>query len=128
MPRDLAPRLRMIIHSPEMISVQHRREGAVEGQDLESMTREIEFANNLRTQERNDVRADREFETGKNFFRHCRATEHMPAFEHEHALARAREVGGVDQAVVAAANDNDVVFLSHRKATQSRIEIRRLCG
>src|SRR5258706_9102265 len=116
MPRDLTPRLRMIIDAPKVIAVRHRCEGAVEGQDLEPMTREIEFANNLRAQKRDDVGANRKFETGKDFLRHRGAAKHVPALEHQHALAGAREICSVDQAVVAAANYNDVIFLGHHVA------------
>ena len=77
------------------------------------MTRQIEFANNLRTEQRNDVGTNGEFEAGKNFFGDCRAAEHMPALEYKHALARAREIRGVHQAVVTSADDDAIVFLFH---------------
>ena len=60
-------------------------------------------------QQRDDVRADRELEAGKDLFGDRRAAEHVAPLEHEHLAARARQVGGVDEAVVAAADDDDVV-------------------
>src|SRR5258706_2887602 len=113
MPRNLASRLRMIVHAPQMISVRHRCKGTVERQDLESMTRKIELANNLGTQQRHDVRAHRKLEAGKDLFGYGGAAEHVPALKYEHALARTREVCGVDQPVVAAADYNDFVFVTH---------------
>src|SRR5712671_2261794 len=113
MPRDLTARLSMIVHSPQMVTVRHRCKGTVERQDLESMTRKIELANNLRTQKRHDVRANRKLEAGKDLFGYGGATEHVPALKYEHALARTREVCGVDQPVVAAADYNYVVFVTH---------------
>ena len=113
MPRNLAPRLRVIVDPPEVVAAGHRRKGAIEWQDLQTMPRQIEFANDLRAEQGNDVRTDREPESGKNFFRHTRATEHVPALEHEHTLARARQVRSIYQTVVATADDDDVVFVSH---------------
>jgi hypothetical protein len=37
----------------------------------------------------------------------------MPALEHQHTASGAREVGGVNQTVMATANDDDVVFVGH---------------
>src|SRR6267154_4735897 len=114
MPRDLTPRLGMIVDAPQMISVGHRRERAVERQNLQAMTRQIQFANDLRAEQGNDVRTNRELETRKDFLGHRGAAQHMPSFEYEHTFARARQIRGINQAVVAAADYNDVIFLSHR--------------
>ena len=40
---------------------------------------------------------------------HGRAAEHVTAFEHENFLAGARQIGGVDQAVVASADHDHIV-------------------
>ena len=109
MPRDLAARLGVIVHAPEIVAVRHRRERAVERQDLQAMPRQIEFANDFRPEQGNDVGADGELEAGKDFFGHRGAAEHVPPLEHQH-LARARQVRGVHQAVVSAADDDDVVM------------------
>ena len=74
------------------------------------MTRQIEFANNLRTEQGNDVGTNREFEAGKHFFGDCCAAEHMPALEYKHALARAREIRSVNQAIMTTADDDAVVL------------------
>src|SRR5215470_11974431 len=38
------------------------------------------------------------------------AAKHMAAFQHEYLFARTREIGGVDQPVVASADYDDVIF------------------
>src|SRR6266436_741895 len=113
MPRNFAPRLRMIVDAPEIIAAGHWREGAIERKNLQSVPRQIEFANDFRAEQGNDVRANGEFEAGKNFFGDRGAAEHIPALEHQHALTRTREISRVNQPVVAAANDDAVVFLTH---------------
>jgi hypothetical protein len=37
----------------------------------------------------------------------------MPAFEHQHTFASARKIRRVNEPIVSAANDDDVVFVSH---------------
>ena len=69
----------------------------------------IEVANDLRPQQRDHVRADRELEPRHDLFRAGRAAEHVPALQHQHFLAGALQIGSIDQAVVAAADDDDVV-------------------
>ena len=113
MPGNLAPRLRVIVDPPQVVTAGHRREGAVERENLQAMTGKIEFPNDLRAEQGNDVRTDRELESGENFFRHARSTEYVAALEHEHTLARARQIRGIYQSVVATADDDDVVFLIH---------------
>ena len=109
MTRDLAARLRVIVHAPEVVAVRHRRERAVERQDFEAVSRQIEVADDLRPQQRHDVRADRELEAGKDFFGDGGAAEHVAPLEHEDLPARAREVGGGGQPVVASADDDGVI-------------------
>ena len=113
---DLAPRARVVAHAPEVVAVRHGREGAVEGQDLEPVPRQVQLADDLGPQQRHHVRADRELEAGEDFLGHGRAAEHVAALEHEHLLAGAGQVGGGDEAVVAAADDDRVVGLGHEDA------------
>ena len=74
------------------------------------MARQIELADDLGPQQRDDVRADGELEAGEDLFGDRRAAEHVAPLEHEHLAPRARQIGGGDQAVVAAADDDDVVI------------------
>src|SRR5215510_10387216 len=113
MTSNFQPCLRMVVDTPKVIAVRHRRECAVERKDLEAMARQIEFADDFGPQQGNYVGTNREFESGKNFFSDCRPAEHMATLQHEHALSRAREIGCVDQSVVAAADDDTVVFGVH---------------
>src|SRR5579862_670792 len=111
---DFTPRSGMVIHPPQMVAVRHRRKCPVEGKNLHPVPRQIQFANDLRTQKGYDVRRNGEFEPRKDLFRHRRAAENMSALADEDLLARSRQVRGVDQAVMAAADYNNVVFRIHR--------------
>ena len=46
---------------------------------------------------------------GKHLLGHRRAADALAPLEHQHPLARAREIGRAHQAVVAAADDDRVV-------------------
>ena len=107
---DLAAGLAVIVDAPQVVAVGHGREGAVERQDLEAVAGQIEFANDFRPQQRDDVGADGELEARENFFGAGSAAEHVTALEYQDFLAGPGEIGGVDQAVVAAANDDGVVL------------------
>ena len=111
--RDFAMRAAVIVHAPEIVAAGHGREGAVERQDFEAVARQVEVADDFRPQQRDHVRADRELEARVDLFGDGGAAEHVAALEHENFLAGLGQVGGVDQAVVAAADHDDVVFGSH---------------
>ena len=104
--RDLAMGLAVVVHAPQVIAVRHGRERAVERQDFQAVAGKIEVANDLRPQQRDDVGADRELESGEDFFGDRRAAEHVPALEHQNFFPGARQIGGVGQAVVASADDD----------------------
>ena len=101
--------LRVIVDAPQIVAVRHRRERPVERQDLEAVRRQVELADDLGPQQRDDVRADRVLEARVDLFGHRRAAEHVAALEHQHLPPGAREVCRADQPVVAAANHDDVV-------------------
>ncbi len=107
--RDLAAGLGVIVDPPQVVAVRHRRERAVERQDLEAMPRQVELADDLRPQQRDHVRADRELEAREYLFRDRGAADHVPPLEHQHLAPRPRQVGGVDEPVVPAADDDHVV-------------------
>src|SRR5689334_6454441 len=110
MPCNLTSRLRMIVDAPEIIAVRHRRERAVQWKNFETMTRQIQLANNFGAEERYNVRADGKLEPGKYFFSHCSAAQHMPPLKHQHAFTRAREISRVHKAIVATTDHDNVVF------------------
>ena len=106
---DLAMSFAVIVHAPQIIAAGHGRERAVERKNFEAVAREIEVADDFRPQQRDHVGADGKLEAGEDFFGAGRAAENVAAFEHQNFLSGARQVGGVDQAVVAAADYDDVV-------------------
>jgi hypothetical protein len=108
--RDLAVGLGVIVGPPEVVALRHRRERAVERQDLEPVAREIELADDLRPEQRDDVRAHREVKALEHFLGDGRAADDVAAFEHQDPAAGAGEVGGCGEAVVPRADDGDVVL------------------
>jgi hypothetical protein len=90
-----------------------RRERAVERQDVEAVAGQLELADDLRPEQRHDVRQDRETETREDLLGDRRAPEHVPLLQHDRLQPRTREIGGTDQAVVAAADHDRVVALGH---------------
>src|SRR5688500_5727053 len=93
-----------------MIAVGHRRERAVERQQLHAMARQVEVADDLWTQQRDDVGGDRKFEPGKHFFGDGGAAEHVPPLEDYDLASRTRQISSARQPVVAATDDNRVVL------------------
>ena len=108
--RNLAVRLAMIVHAPQVVAAGHGRERTVEWKNLQAMAGKIEVANNLRPQQRDHVGADRKLEPLNDLFRASRSPEHVATLEHQHFLAGAREISGIDQPVVASADDDGVVL------------------
>ena len=108
-PGDFPPRFRVIVHAPQVI-VRHRREGAIERQDLEAVPRQIEVADDLGPQQRHDVRAHRELEAGKHFLGDRGPPEHRASLEHEDLPARPGEICGGRETVVTAADHDGAVF------------------
>src|SRR5581483_4706099 len=110
---DFAMRLAVVVHAPEIVAAGHRRERSVEGKDFEAVAGKIEVANDFRPQQRDYVRTDGELESRHDFFGTGRAPEDVTALEHEDFFPGALQVGGVDQTVVSAADDDYVVRNSH---------------
>ena len=107
---NLASRLPVIIHAPQVVTIGHGRECAVERKNFQSVAGKIEVADDFRAQQRDHVRAHRELESGKHFFRDCCSAEHVPALQHQHLPAGAGQIGGVGEAIVASADHDYVVF------------------
>jgi hypothetical protein len=99
----------VVVHAPQIVAIRHRGECAVEWQDLEPVSREIELADDLGTQQRHDIRADGILESRVNLFRDGSATKDMAPFQHEDLAARSCETGGIHETVVPTADDDDVV-------------------
>ena len=73
------------------------------------MPGEIELADDVRPQQRHDVRALGEVEAGEDLFGHRRAAHDVPPLEDEHPSSRAREIGRRSEAIVAATDHDHVV-------------------
>ena len=116
---QLAHRPAVVVDSPQVVAaalgralaLAQRGERPVERQDVEAVLRELEVADDLRPQQRDDVREDAEAEAREQLLGHSGATEDWPLLEDQRLQAGAREVGRADQAVVAAADDHRVVAL-----------------
>ena len=63
-------------------------------------------------QQRDHVRTDGKTEAGEDLFRDGGAAQDMPPLEDEHGFSGPGEIGSGGQAVMATANNNDVV--AHR--------------
>ena len=119
---NLAPRFAMVIYAPQVIAIGHGREGAVQGKDFQAVAGKVEIADDLRPQQRDHVRADREFEAGKDLLGHGGPAQHVAALQYYNFLAGTRKIGGIGEPVVPAANHDCVIFRSravgrsHRKA------------
>ena len=126
---ELADRPAVVVDAPQVVARADRVAVAVlrrlpvalgtgvnvpsSGQDVEAVARQVELADDLRPEQRHDVREDREAEAREDLLGHRRAPEHVAALEHDGLQPRAREIGGADQAVVAAADHDRVVALGH---------------
>jgi predicted membrane protein len=74
---------------------------------------EVEFANDFGAEQRDDVRTFRKKKTRDDFFGNGGSAEDVTAFEAQNFLAGFGEISGVDEAVVAAADDDNVVVVRH---------------
>ena len=77
MASNLAPSFGVIVYAPEVVAVRHRREGAVQRENFQTMPRQIKLTNDLRPQQRHDVGTDGKLETGKELFGNRRAAHHI---------------------------------------------------
>src|SRR5947207_5180557 len=75
------------------------------------MPRQLELADDLRPQQADDIGEDREAEAREHLLAPGRAADTLAALQHQHLAPGAREVRGASEAIVSAANDDDVVRL-----------------
>ncbi len=74
------------------------------------MTGKVEVANDFWPQQRNYIRTDGKLKSGEDLFRDGRSTQNVAAFKHQNFFPGTRQVSGVHQAVVTAADYNHIVF------------------
>jgi len=110
---DIADGFGVVVHAPEVVAAGHGREGSVERENFQAVAREIEFTDDFGAKERDDVRAFGKKKAGDDFFGDGGAAENVAAFENDDLLPCFGEIRGVDQAIVAAADDDYVVVLPH---------------
>jgi len=103
----------VIVHAPEMIAVGHRVNVPSRGRISRPWRGRSSSRNDFGAEERDYIGAFGEEEARDDFFGDGGTAENVAAFEDENLLASFGEIGSVDQAVVAAADDDCVVMLRH---------------
>jgi len=86
---------------------------AVKREDFEAVVGKIQLTNDFGAEERDYVRAFGEKEAWDDFFGDGGAAEHAAALQDDHFFPGFGQVGGVDEAIVTASDDNDIVELRH---------------
>ena len=136
---QVAARLVVVGPAPQVVAVRERSHRALEREDLQPVPCELQIPDDLGPQQAYDVGGDGILEPREDFLRHGGSAHQMPALEHNHAKSGPGEIGGVDESVVAAPDDDRVVrircthgvarFLSGSKngvfATAARARRRR---
>jgi len=77
------------------------------------VARKVQVPDDLGTQERDDVGADGELKAGEDLLGDRGASDDVAPFEDQDLLAGAREIRRVDEPVVPASDDDDVVLHAH---------------
>ena len=116
---ELADRPAVVVDPPEVVAAAlgrarrpaERRERPVERQDVEAVARQLELADDLGPEQRDDVREDREPEAREELLGDRGAAEDVALLEDERLQPGPGQVGGADEPVVAAADDDRVVAL-----------------
>ena len=100
-----------ILPHEEMAAVgEGREESGIFGVHLVAEARELEFADDAFLKQAGEIGRGGDAVAGPDFFGDRAAAHQLALFEHQHFASGAGEVGRGDQAVVAAANDDYVVF------------------
>ncbi len=77
--------------------------------DPQAMARQLEIADDVRIEQAHGVGGDRVAKARMELLGHRRAADDCILLEHDDAQARAGQIGGAGEPVVAAADDGDVV-------------------
>src|SRR5260370_42492240 len=128
MAANVADGFGVVVHAPEVVAAGHRREGAVEGEDFQAVARKIEFTDDFGAEERDNVRTFGKKKAGDDFFGDGGAAENVAAFQDDDLLPCFGEIRGIDQAVVAAADDDNVVVLAHSEELRCDSKERKVMG
>ena len=103
-----------VLAEQEVIAVLHRREGRVHEQGHEPVPHEVELLDDLRPDEAEPVGEGGEAEPRMELFGDRGAADEVASLEDEGAKPGLREVGAIDEAIVAAADDDGVVLVRVR--------------
>ena len=124
---QLAHRASVVVDPPEVVALgaAGRGQGAVHGQQPQSVACQLELADDLGPQQADHVRRDTELESGNDLLGDRCATEHGAALQDEHAPAGSRQVRRTGEAVVSAADDDRVVWLALRHVSDGCCRTRR---
>ncbi len=107
--RDLLEVPAVILGQPQVVAVLHGSERRRHEQRHEAVLGELQVLDDLRPQEREGVRERGEPEAGTQLLGDGGATDEVSPLQDQGPQAGFREVGAVDEAVVAAADDDGVV-------------------
>ena len=116
---QLADRPAVVVDAPQVVAApggrtlprSQRGERAVERQDVEAVFRELEIADDLGTEQADDVAEDREPEAWEDLLGDGGTAEDVAPLQDQCLHPGTGEVGRADEAVVAATDDDRVVRL-----------------
>ena len=106
---DLAPRAVVVGVPVQAAAAGERSQRALERQDAEPVPGQVQLPDDVGAHQADDVGEDAVLEARKDLLGDRGAAHERTPLEDAHLEARAREVGGVDEAVVAPSDDDRVV-------------------
>ena len=106
---DLLEVLAVVLGQPQVVAVLHGGERRRHGQRHEAVPGELQVVDDLRPEEREGVRERGEPEAGAELLRDGGAADEVAPLQDQRPQAGLREIGAVDEAVVATADDDGVV-------------------
>ena len=80
--------------------------------DAQAVVGELQIGDDLRVQQRDRVGGDRVAEARMKFLGDGRAADDAAPLQHRHLQAGHRQIGGADEAVVPAADDDGVIHFT----------------
>ena len=119
-PRDLLEVLVVVLREQQVLAVLPGRQQRRHQQRHEAVLGELQVVDDVRPQQGQRIREGREPEARAQLLGDGRAADEVPAFDDQGLEAGLREVRAVDQAVVAATDDDRVVG-----AVGARARLRR---
>ena len=106
---DLLEVLVVVLAEPQVVAVLHRREGRRHQERHEAVLGQLELVDDVRPQQAERVREGREREARVELLGDRGATDQVAPLEDQRLEPGLGQVGAVDQAVVAATDDDRVV-------------------